>query len=58
MTQALSTAGCIMLAGVILYILLAASPPFQESALEAAVEKVRYHFRSPVWNTVSENAKV
>ena len=47
-----------MLAGVILYILLAASPPFQESALEAAVEKVRYHFRSPVWNTVSENAKV
>jgi hypothetical protein len=45
-------------AGVILYVVLAARPPFAEAALERQMEKVRFNFDGPVWSAISENAKV
>jgi hypothetical protein len=49
---------CPCRAGVVLYVVLAAFPPFKESALELAREHVTYNFLAPVWRTVSATAKV
>lgn len=42
---------------MILYVVLAAAPPFRESALEQSLENVKFNFRAPVWGSVSEAAK-
>jgi serine/threonine protein kinase len=41
--------GFLLSTGVILYVIIAAAPPFRESALEQNLENVKYSFRQPVW---------
>lgn len=46
--------------GVILFILLSGSPPFngqKDEEILAQVEKGKYDFNSPEWSEISEDAK-